>query len=524
VGRTPAVAAAGDDLAAVSAGDRVATADAAAQADDRPILPPTLQSRRTMSATTDPVYAETVAAALPAPARVSEVKAELESAGVDFVLSCWVDLLGVPKTKPVPVREFENLCLGKGPEFAAHSVSMVPELGPADPDQVPIPDLDSVRVCPWDQRVAWVFGDLYTEGRPYNVDSRLLLKRQVQRAAEAGYHINAGFEPEFIVCKEIDGRIVKAFGEDELAIAGEHLKRQPYGYDAEHSLDGLPFLRDVTAAIDQLGWGVSNVVCEGAFSQFELDYHYSGAVEAADRLCFLRVLLKEIAKQHGLFVTFMAKPTDGDWRSGAHINHSLAPIDDLGGNVFAGADGAWGEATYPALGGLMRHGAALTAVACSTVNSYKGLVGEVGALEGGTLTWAPTHIAYGHNNRSAMLRLPQRRKAIENRACDMSVNAHLALALTIAASLEGIAEDVDPGAPMDTPLYDLTEAEQRERNIDRLPTTLIEAITAFDADPLAKDVLGPVMHGMYSRYKRDEWERYHQTVSDWERVEYLKFF
>ena len=149
-----------------------------------------------MSATVPNLYAPTLEAALPAPGRVGEARAQLESAGVEFVLSCWVDLLGVPKTMPVPVREFENLCRGKGPEFAAHSVSMVPELGPADPDQVPIPDLDSLRICPWDTRVAWVFGDLYTEGRPYNVDPRLVLKRQVQRAAEAGLHVNAGFEPE----------------------------------------------------------------------------------------------------------------------------------------------------------------------------------------------------------------------------------------------------------------------------------------------------------------------------------------
>lgn len=477
-----------------------------------------------MSATVPNLYAPTLEAALPAPGRVGEARAQLESAGVEFVLSCWVDLLGVPKTKPVPVREFENLCRGKGPEFAAHSVSMVPELGPADPDQVPIPDLDSLRICPWDTRVAWVFGDLYTEGRPYNVDPRLVLKRQVQRAAEAGLHVNAGFEPEFIVLREEDGTFIKAFGEDRLTVAGQHVMRQPYGYDVEHSLDGLPFLRDVVAAMDDLDWGLSNVVCEGAFSQFELDYHYSGAVEAADRFCFLRVMLKEIAKKHGLFVTYMAKPTNGDWRSGAHINHSFARLDDLDDNVFAGENGEWGELTLPAAAGNMKHGEAITAVACPTVNSYKGLVGQVAGLEGGTLTWAPTHIAYGHNNRSAMLRLPQRRKAIENRACDMSTNPYLALAMTIAASLEGIEQGLDAGAPMERPLYDVTPQEQAERGIRRLPRTLLEAITAFEADPLARDVLGDTMHGMYCQYKNDEWERFHQSVTPWEQVEYLKFF
>jgi glutamine synthetase len=477
-----------------------------------------------MSVTRPAIYAETLEAALPTPDRVAEVKASLEAAGVEFVLSCWVDLIGLPKTKPVPLREFETLCRGKGPEFAAHSVSMVPELGPADPDQVPIPDLDSVIICPWDKRVAWVFGELYTEGLPYNVDPRLVLKRQVQRAADAGYHVNAGFEPEFIVLREENGTFVKAFGEDELTIAGKHPMRQPYGYDAEHSLDGLPFLRDVVEAMDALDWGLSNVVCEGAFSQFELDYHYSGAVQAADRLCFLRVMLKEIAKQHGLFVTYMPKPTNGDWRSGAHINHSFSRIDDPAANVFAGEDGGWGDPIFPAVAGVMKHGAALTAVACPTVNSYKGLVGRVAGLEGGTLTWAPTHIAYGYNNRSAMIRLPQRRRAIENRACDMSVNPYLALAMTIGASLEGIEDNLEIGGPMERPLYDVTVEEQQERGIRPLPTTLLEAITAFDADPLAKEVFGPTMHGMYSQYKHEEWDRFHQSVTEWEQVEYLKFF
>ncbi|MEA2249184.1 MAG: glutamine synthetase, partial [Solirubrobacteraceae bacterium] len=254
------------------------------------------------------------------------------------------------------------------------------------------------------------------------------------------------------------------------------------------------------------------------------DYHYSGAVEAADRFCFLRVMLKEIAKQHGFFVTYMAKPTNGDWRSGAHINHSFARIDDLSDNVFAGENGAWGDLIFPAVAGQMQHAEAITAVACQTVNSYKGLVGRVAGLEGGTLTWAPTHITYGYNNRSAMIRLPQRRRAIENRACDMAVNPYLALAMTTAASLAGIEQGLEAGEPMEKPLYDVTPQEQQERGIRRLPRTLIEATEAFDADPLAKEVLGDTMHGMFSQYKHDEWERFHQTVTEWDQKEYMKFF
>jgi glutamine synthetase len=475
-------------------------------------------------AVTSNLMPATLEEALPDPERVAELQASLEAAGVRWILSCWVDLLGVPKTKPVPVHQLGKLCEGKGPQFAVHSVSMVPELGPADPDQIAIPDLDSLIICPWDETIAWVFSDLYWEGAPYNVCPRLALKRQVQRAALAGYHVNAGFEPEFIVLKEVDGKLVKAFGESAVTIEGKPVKLQAYGYDAEHSLEGLPFLEDVRLALDKLGWGLTNVVCEGAFSQFELDYHFCDAVQAADRFCFLRVMLKEIAKQHGLVVTYMPKPSDGDWRNGAHINHSLAPIGDPMGNAFADEDGGWADLTLSAVAGIERHGAAITAVACSTVNSYKGLVGRTDNLEGGTLTWAPTHICHGFNNRSAMIRLPQTRKAIENRACDTAVNPYLALAMTTGATLAGIQEELPAGAPIDKPLYDVSAAEAQELGIQLLPRTLLEAITAFAQDDLAKDVFGETMHTLYTRSKRDEWERFHEHVTAWEQAEYLRFF
>jgi glutamine synthetase len=171
-------------------------------------------------------------AAFPSPERIAEVRAQLEEAGVRFILSCWVDILGVPKTKPVPVRELETLCRGRGPQFAVHSVTMFPELGPSDPDQVALPDLDSVTICPWDTTVAWIFADLYIEGEPYNVCPRLALKRQIAEAAEAGYQVLAGFEPEFSVYRERDGELMKAFGgADELKVGNLKIRRQAYGYD-----------------------------------------------------------------------------------------------------------------------------------------------------------------------------------------------------------------------------------------------------------------------------------------------------
>jgi glutamine synthetase len=182
----------------------------------------------------------------------------------------------------------------------------------------------------------------------------------------------------------------------------------------------------------------------------------------ADRMVFLRVLLKEIAKKHGMFITYMPKPTIGDWRSGAHMNTSMHAIAAPGVNIYEGEAGQWSEHVFHALGGILKHGGAITAIACSTVNSYNGLVPKVGGFEGGTYTWAPTHMAYGKNNRSAMLRLPQSRFAIENRAADMCMNPYLGLGMMLSASVEGLVNKIDPGPSLDEDLYVMAESEKAE--------------------------------------------------------------
>ncbi len=469
------------------------------------------------------VFPATMEEAFPDPALVAEKKRELVQAGVKYLLSCWVDLNGQPKTKPVPLSELDALCQGKGPQFAVHSVSMVPELGAADPDQIPIPDLNSLVICPWDKTIAWAFADLFFKGEPYNVCPRLALKRQLQAALDQGLRPMAGIEPEFIVMRyDSEGQPVKAYDNDPRQPGAFRPRRQAWGYDTEAIFDSMGFLGEMMDVLDDLGWGLKDVVTEGAYSQFELDFGYADILGMADRFTFLRVLLKEVAKKHGLFVTFMPKPTLGDWRSGAHINFSLQDTKS-GANLFED-NGGWSKTAYHVLGGLLHHGDAIVSVTCSTVNSYKGLVGLVPGLEGGVHTWAPTHLTYGSNNRSAMLRLPQNRFCIENRASDMCMNSYLGLAITSAAALQGVAEKIDPGPPLNRELYSIGAEELLQRGIRRLPRNLLEAAEIFDGSGLAKDVFGPVMHNSYSRYKHNEWERFNLAITEWERQEYMRFF
>lgn len=468
-------------------------------------------------------FQERFADALPDITRVREEKKRLESAGVKYIFSCWIDLLGVPKTKPVPISDFELLCLGKGPQFAVHSVSFVPELSAADPDQVPLPDLDSLVICPWDTSCAWVFADLWWQDKPYNICPRSALKRTIKNIANQGYTVHAGIEPEFIVMKWDNGQPVKAIDNDPRS-NGLRPRRQAFGYDVEYSIDSMGFLGEMIDILEGLGWNLHDVVCEGAYSQFELDFHYTDVLQMADRFVFLRILLKEIAKRHGMFVTFMPKPTTGDWRSGAHLNTSMRSIAEPDNNIFEGPAGSWADPIFGAVGGLLRHGGALTALACPTVNSYNGLVPRVGGFEGGTVTWAPTHMTYGYNNRSAMLRLPQTRFCIENRAADMCMNPYLSLAMTSAAMTEGIVNNYSPGEPLNEDLYNMDQAAIDRSGAQRLPRNLLEAIEILETDNLALEVLGEPLRNSFLQYKFDEWERYHQTVTDWEVQEYLRLY
>ncbi len=469
------------------------------------------------------IYPTLMSEALPDKKRVNEAKAKLEKAGVKYILSCWIDLLGIPKTKPIPISEFELLCAGKGPQFAVHSVSFVPELGPNDSDQIPVPDLDSLMICPWDKTCAWVFSDLWWEGKPYNLCPRQTLKRAVKNAEDAGYRAFCGIEPEFIAMRWENGQPVKAIDDDPLPGEGLRPRRQAFGYDVEYSIDSMEFLGEMIDTLNELGWGLKDVVCEGGYSQFELDFTYTNVLQMADRLVFLRVLLKEIAKNHGMFITFMPKPTIGDWRSGAHINLSLTSTANSK-NIFEGKNGKFSDAAYHAVGGLIKHGTEITAVACSTVNSYNGLVPVVGGFEGGVHTWAPTQMAYGDNNRSCMLRLPQNRFCIENRAADMCMNPYLSLALTTAAAIDGIKNRIDPGKPLNVNLYTLSPEEIKASKIKSLPRNLLEAIEKLQHDDFAKEVLGESMLNQFFAYKMDEWNRYHQAVSDWEVTEYLRLY
>ena len=235
-------------------------------------------------------------------------------------------------------------------------------------------------------------------------------------------------------------------------------------------------------------------------------------------------MVKELARQHGYFASFMPKPYSNQTGSGAHYNMSLADIK-TGENLFLSHDDPRGcklsTLGYQFIAGILKHAPALCAVIAPTVNSYKRLVAQ-GSMSG--FTWAPVYICYGNNNRTNMLRIPLAGGRVECRAADISTNLYLGAAMILTAGLEGIREGLDPGEPHTENMYKYTAKERVAKGIQSLPRTLGDAIEAFAADLLGETVMGSLMFQTFIDFKTQEWLEYHNHISDWERQRYLKFF
>ena len=280
------------------------------------------------------------------------------------------------------------------------------------------------------------------------------------------------------------------------------------------SMDAMGFLDRMVEGMQELGFGVFSFDHEGGDGQFEFDFGYAPALQTADRITLFRLM----AKQCGLIATFMRKPVTGGWGSGHLYNMSLEDLG-TGQNLFRDEDDpsgkGWSKTAYSFTAGIMRHARSLAGLATPTVNSYKRLAPR---LADGSISWAPQWAAYGHNNRSCMLRLPANRPAIENRGVDSAANTYLTSALMLAAGLEGIAQGLDPGEPARGATYDW---QSGARDTTRLPRTLLEAVDAFEEDPLVAEVFAPQFVREYVDLRRGEWDDYHAQVTDWERRRYL---
>jgi glutamine synthetase len=438
---------------------------------------------------------------------------ELHAAGVRYCLSAYTDVHGVPKAKAVPIEHFTRMMRGSE-LFTGAAIDGLGQ-GPADDELSVWPDLDAVTVLPWEPTVAWAPGYLHFHDEPYPMDSRGILRRQTARLAEHGLQFNLGIETEFFLVHREAAGIRPNHPKDVLARAA---------YDVAGLLDNLPFLDELISYMNQLGWDVHSFDHEDANGQFELDFSYTDVISMADRFVLWRMMTKLLARRHGCEATFMPKPYSDRTGNGGHFNMSMSDLE-TGENVFADPDDARGAGVsrlaYQFIAGVLRHAPAISAVTAPTVNSYKRLI-KTGSMTG--FTWAPVYISFGRNNRTHMLRIPMGGGRVESRAVDTSVNPYLAAAMMLGAGLEGIENELDPGDPIALNMYEQSDAQLSEMGVSVLPRTLLEAVEAFDRDPLSEQVLGPDLTQSYVELKSEEWWDYHNTVSEWEYDRYLEFF
>ncbi|CAN1721017.1 Glutamate--methylamine ligase [Hyphomicrobium sp. 1Nfss2.1] len=442
------------------------------------------------------------------------VLGNLRASGVKYMLASYVDMHGVSKGKVVPVEHFDRmmsgseLCTGAALDGVPQDVS--------DEEVAAHPDPASCTVLPWNKDIAWFASDLWCEGKPFDACSRNILKRALIKAASMGYGMNLGMEAEFFVLRDDAERGYAPLSDRK------HLDKP--AYDVSRMLDNMGWMDELVQAMNSLGWDVYSFDHEDGIGQFEIDFNYFDALSMADRFVFFRLMAHEIARKHGGFATFMPKPFVDRAGSGAHFNMSLANIN-TGENLFSDTADPRGcnlsKLGYQFLAGVLKHLPAICAVVAPTVNSYKRLVLK-GSMSG--FTWAPVWACYGNNNRTNTLRIPMGGGRVELRAADSACNPYLGAALVLMAGLEGIAEGLDPGEPHGENMYLKSEEELRAMGVTHLPKTLLEAIDAFDADPLSAAAFGPAMKQAWLDFKRDEWASYINHVSDWEKSRYLKFY
>ncbi len=447
---------------------------------------------------------------------IKEVQADLKAKGVKYCLGAYVDIHGIPKGKFVPIDHFPQMV--KGSElYTGYAVDGLGQK-PNEDEIASVPDLNSLIQLPWQPEVAWMAADNTLHGEPYDINTRVALKKVLAEAAEMGFGFNLGIECElFVVKEEADG---------SLSIPDKNDNLTKPCYDVSSFMNRFTWIDKMATTIDDLGWDLYSLDHEDANGQYEFDFKYSDALTMCDRFIFFRYMAKHYAAEEGLLATMMPKPFADKTGNGAHFNMSLFDLESKE-NLFEcdPKDDPRGlgltEIGYHFIAGVLKHGPALCAVFSPTVNSYKRLVRQ-GDMA--TFSWAPVFNSFGSNNRTNSVRIPLGGGRFENRNADGAVNPYLAATLVLAAGLEGIREKLDPGKAQEDNLYDLTEAERTARGIEFLPQNLNDAVQAFADDPFVEKVLGKGLSDEFIKYKRAEWNDYHQTVSAWEIKRYSNLF
>ncbi len=426
----------------------------------------------------------------------------------------WTDLHGIARGTLLPASQLGST-RDEGVGFASGVSEFTLEpgfvtdarYGPEHGDMIAVADPSSISSLSWRENEAVVFSDLTTPGdEPFDLCTRSVLREVVSEFETLGYTPYTGVELEFSLLRSEDGSLA------------------PYNTRSSYELEALDQaaerIEEWRTALRTAGYDSRDIHAESQPGQFELGLRYDDPVTIADGVVFCRHMLKSLARRHGLKATMMPRPHSGEDANGLHFHFSL--WDESGSkNLFASddrtlefpdgsPDGGLSDDARHFLGGVLDHAMALTAVCAPTVNSYKRLVPG---------RWAPVNVAWGPDNRSTAIRIPPEFGAgtrIEFRIPDSAANPYLALAATLAAGLDGLRNRTKPDPP--------TLANAYDEEHDHLPRTLWSAVDHLETNTVLRNTLGDTLIDEFVNLKRDEFDRSRESVSAWERSEYLDNF
>jgi len=426
---------------------------------------------------------------------------------VRFIRLQFTDLLGTIKNVEIPLSQLEK-ALDNKMMFDGSSIEGYVRI--EESDMYLYPDLDTWVVFPWvtEDRVARLICDVYMpDGTPFAGDPRGILKRVLKEAEELGFStMNVGPEPEFFLFKT-----------DERGNPTNEVNDQGGYFDLAPTDLGENCRREIVLTLEEMGFEIEASHHEVAPGQHEIDFKYSDAVTAADRIQTFKLVVKTVARQHGLHATFMPKPLFGVNGSGMHCHVSL----------FRGSENAFYDPNDPLglsdvarwfMAGVLHHARGFAAITNPTVNSYKRLVPGYEA---------PNYVAWSASNRSPMVRIPASRglsTRIEVRNPDPAANPYLCLAVMLKAGLDGIKNRMKLPAPVNRNIYVMTEEERIEEGIQMLPTSLREALDELLRDEVICEALGDHALSHFYELKEIEWDMYRMQVHPWEREQYLTLY
>ena len=428
------------------------------------------------------------------PTNLSKVATER---GIKYFLISFVDLFGSLRSKLVPARAIADM-QKNGAGFAGFAAWL--DMTPADSDMFSIPDPDSLIQLPWKPEVGWLAGDLAMDGKPVEASPRVALKQQIARAENLGFRMKTGVECEYFLVSA-DGSSISDLNDTQ---------EKPC-YDQSALMRQYDVISEICDSMIELGWGPYQNDHEDANGQFEMIWDYDDALVTADRHVFFKYMVKAITEKHGLRATFMPKPFPNLTGNGCHAHVSV--WDKTGqNNLFEDSSDEMGLSTmaYHFLGGVLHNAQALTAIFNPTVNSYKRIDAQV-TTSGST--WSPNAVAYGGNNRTHMVRIPDRGR-FELRLMDGAANPYLMQAGVLAAGLDGVENERDPGKRLDINMY--TDGH-KVRGLRRLPANLLDAIRLFEKSKVLRSGLGDALVDSYSKLKYQDWRSYSSAISQWER-------